>query len=298
MRNWKRLIYYLTINILVSVCATLGVLFTWDRLQSKTSGSGLPDAAQTTASPGTPGMKAESTVGPGTPAPTLQAGGTPAATAAAAPEATATMPSGSDVLTYEVRSGDTLGAIAVEFDVSVDAIIAANELTNPDRLEVGQVLVIPPVEGGEETATTAEEGQPAAEGTPTDARGTAGTPTQTAPSKPGTPAGTAQPLGEAGVVIDGVIGAGDIKVERIFMKRTGGGDLNLTGWQLVEDSGNVFTFPQFKLFQDGAVYVYTRAGQSTSVELYWGLADPVWKSGETVVLLDDTGKVRATYQVP
>lgn len=46
---------------------------------------------------------------------------------------------------YEVQPGDTLSVIAETLGVSVEALVAANHLTNPDRLDVGQVLVIPAV---------------------------------------------------------------------------------------------------------------------------------------------------------
>jgi LasA protease len=46
-------------------------------------------------------------------------------------------------LTYTVRAGDTLGAIAQRYRVSVDAILQANGMSDPNRLEVGQTLVIP-----------------------------------------------------------------------------------------------------------------------------------------------------------
>jgi len=44
---------------------------------------------------------------------------------------------------YVVQRGDTLGSLALRFDVSVDALVQANHLANPNVLEVGQVLVIP-----------------------------------------------------------------------------------------------------------------------------------------------------------
>ncbi|CAG7615312.1 hypothetical protein PAESOLCIP111_01799 [Paenibacillus solanacearum] len=47
-------------------------------------------------------------------------------------------------LLYEVRSGDTLSNIARSFDVSVRDLMALNEITNPNRLAVGQQLSIPP----------------------------------------------------------------------------------------------------------------------------------------------------------
>ena len=45
--------------------------------------------------------------------------------------------------TYVVQPGDTLGAIADEFGVTVQELIDANGLTNPDVLRVGQELIIP-----------------------------------------------------------------------------------------------------------------------------------------------------------
>lgn len=44
---------------------------------------------------------------------------------------------------YTVKSGDTLGAIARRHRVSVAAIAKANKLANPNRIVIGQVLVIP-----------------------------------------------------------------------------------------------------------------------------------------------------------
>lgn len=45
--------------------------------------------------------------------------------------------------TYTVVAGDTLGAIAAEFGTTVEAIVAANGIVDPNQIEVGQVLVIP-----------------------------------------------------------------------------------------------------------------------------------------------------------
>jgi LysM repeat protein len=50
-------------------------------------------------------------------------------------------PSGGHV--YTVRHGDTLYSIARHFGVSVQAIVQANGITNPNRIYVGQRLIIP-----------------------------------------------------------------------------------------------------------------------------------------------------------
>jgi len=44
---------------------------------------------------------------------------------------------------YTVRSGDTLGAIATRFGVTVNAIMRANNLNDANRLSIGQTLIIP-----------------------------------------------------------------------------------------------------------------------------------------------------------
>ena len=44
---------------------------------------------------------------------------------------------------YVVQAGDTLGAIAKEFGVAVDALQEVNAISDPTRLQIGQKLVIP-----------------------------------------------------------------------------------------------------------------------------------------------------------
>ena len=44
---------------------------------------------------------------------------------------------------YTVKPGDTLSGIALEFDVTVDDIVKANNLTDPNSIYEGQVLTIP-----------------------------------------------------------------------------------------------------------------------------------------------------------
>lgn len=44
---------------------------------------------------------------------------------------------------YVVKAGDTLGTIAEAYGVSIEVIMAANQLSDPNRLDVGQELIIP-----------------------------------------------------------------------------------------------------------------------------------------------------------
>lgn len=63
---------------------------------------------------------------------------TPAPTPAPAPA-----PAPSEPVTYVVQSGDTLLRIAQKFGVTTAQIVAANNIDNPNRINVGQRLVIP-----------------------------------------------------------------------------------------------------------------------------------------------------------
>ena len=47
-------------------------------------------------------------------------------------------------VTYVVQPGDLLGNIASEFGVTMTQIMEANGLPNPDYIQAGQVLTIPP----------------------------------------------------------------------------------------------------------------------------------------------------------
>ena len=50
----------------------------------------------------------------------------------------------SETVTYVVQQGDFLRMIAQKYQVSIDQIVAANEIEDPNLIEVGQVLLIPP----------------------------------------------------------------------------------------------------------------------------------------------------------
>ena len=53
-----------------------------------------------------------------------------------------------DPAQYTVKGGDSLGKIAQRYNVTWEEIAAANQLVNPDHLEAGQVLNIPPPRPG------------------------------------------------------------------------------------------------------------------------------------------------------
>lgn len=64
------------------------------------------------------------------------------ADASSAPVVIAERPTGSE-LTYTVRVNDTLWDIATRYNISLEALVAANRRVNPKRLIAGQILTIP-----------------------------------------------------------------------------------------------------------------------------------------------------------
>ena len=65
----------------------------------------------------------------------------PTPTPTPAPSPTAT--SGAGPQQYTVEPGDSLSRIANRFNVTVEALQAANDIDNPSSIVVGQVIVIP-----------------------------------------------------------------------------------------------------------------------------------------------------------
>jgi hypothetical protein len=112
------------------------------------------------------------------------------------------------------------------------------------------------------------------------------------------PLETLPPDAEIPVEIVSVVGAGNLSAEVVVVRYNGEGELGLANWQLKDDNGNTFTFPQLTLYKNGAVQVHTASGSDTVVDLYMGLRDPIWESGESAKLFDPQNNLRAIYRVP
>lgn len=115
----------------------LGVL-TATATPSPSGGEEILAAARTPRPSATPAPTAS-------PSPTPLPPATPLATATPSPEAPALTPPPPPVAsrTYTVVAGDTLGLIANRFGTTVEALMAANGITDPDHVVEGQVLTIP-----------------------------------------------------------------------------------------------------------------------------------------------------------
>ncbi|HEX7555884.1 MAG TPA: lamin tail domain-containing protein [Leptolinea sp.] len=106
------------------------------------------------------------------------------------------------------------------------------------------------------------------------------------------------PAGNGDVQIENVFGVGVLDTEVVLLKRSGDGELWVTGWRLEDENNHRYVFPELMLNKDGAIKVFTKTGTNSVVELHWGLKEPVWSTGELVSLLDQNGTVRATYRIP
>ena len=187
----------------------------------------------------------------------------------AIPTATPTLPPSPTPHTYTVQPGDTLGAIAAKLEIPIENLLAANGMSNPDTLAAGQALIIPSLDDP---------------------------PPATAQPSGGVVI-TATPEGLPQVVIRGAYERDDLEVEFVYLENEGGVAV-MAGWTLDDGQSNTFTFPGFTLYRGGGVNVYTRAGNNSVINLYWGMDQPLWTPGSVITLRDDQGEIHSTFRVP
>jgi len=280
MRQVKRLFYIVLLNIIISAVTVVVVLQLWESNHPPLTMDGTPvvivvTPTQSVVLPVLANNSSSDEIPPVTPGVLIS--GTL--------QATPTM----EMLIYQVKEGDTLGALAVQFNISLADIMTVNNLTDPDSLYVGQIIYIPTAPLPKATSTSIP---------PTIVASPTPRPSATATHGP-TPTSTQTQIGqEPQVVIDTVIGVGVLENERVVLLRTGDGELSLAGWRLEDGMGKVYTFPQLTLYKGGAINLNTRTGEDTVVDLFWGLTSPIWKSGKTVFLYDSLNGLRASYTIP
>lgn len=72
---------------------------------------------------------------------------TPVASPTAAPPSPTAGPVGAPI-TYTIQPGDSLSSIAQKFGITVDELVKANNIENPNEIFAGQELTIPPPKAG------------------------------------------------------------------------------------------------------------------------------------------------------
>ena len=241
--TWRQYLVYIAMNVLVSALTVIVVLALWERRSP----------------PIVP-----------TPSATVDI---PARVASAKPTATPTIAPTATPVTYTVQEGDSLYSIALELGIALEDLMDANGLTDPDRLDVGQELIVPQP-GNQPSGPTA---------TP---RPSPVPPTVTPNSQPQAPR----------VEIRGVDGAGTFESETIRLLNAGG-VAAMAGWTLDDGQGNVYVFPAFTL-HNGAVSLHTRGGTDTVIDLYWGLDKAILLPGKVITLRDAAEAVQSTFNIP
>jgi LysM repeat protein len=216
---------------------------------------------------------------------------------------------GAEVITHEVVSGDTISGLAQQYDVPEQDIIAANELANPNLLQVGMRLIIPVA--GLLPATATFTPAPTATDTPLPFDPPSAGMTATAEATSGVIEATAEPPGtgttpvsvpedgDLQIEITEIIGVGRSEQERVVITNNGQRLADMQGWALSDADGNVYEFPNFRLWAEGSVTVHTRIGQDGSppANFYWGKLGAIWTAGEVATLRDEAGQVVSTYTV-
>ena len=240
--NWRRYIPYIALNIAVSIGAVLLVLFFWSR--RPTPPTLIPTATMDIAGE----------------IDTLM------------PTATATLPPSPTPNLYIVQPGDTLFAIAIEYEIPVDALMAANGLSNPDELDIDQALIIPSDEWVAAYREKRVGSQSSATTVPTDV------------------------VEPPEVKITGVVGVGDLEEEAIRFVNSGG-VANMAGWRLNDGEGHIYIFPDFTL-HSGAFNLNIGSGKNSPIDLFWGLEESILDSGKTLTLLNTAGEIQSTFQIP
>jgi hypothetical protein len=136
MRRWRRVAFFLILNILVSACTTVLVLQVWGRVNPFPAGA--PEPLSLLIPTGTP---------------------TRPALASATPELTPTL----TLDVYQVQPGDTLGTIAEQFGISVDLLMRLNGLSDPNALGSGALLLVPVTPNPSSLPPTGTPGSPGGE---------------------------------------------------------------------------------------------------------------------------------------
>lgn len=158
-----------------------------------------------------------------------------------------------------MQDGDTPLAIATRFGLTVETLMAANDLGNPDFVFVGQRLVIP---------INASLSTPVP------------TPTKTPTIR---------------IHIDS---PGNLFDEAVSITNDSNLAINLQGWRLERVGGPAYTFGSVSIFPGGSLWVHSHTGNDTSARLYWNQSSPIWSSGDIALLINSSGDVESATAIP
>jgi len=175
-------------------------------------------------------------------------------------------PQSSSTEIYVVEAGDSLFGIALKFGLTIDGLMEANNLTNPDFVFVGQRLTIPGAGGVTNSAGGADS--------------------------------AVAPTPVAGGLELRIEQVGNLAQEQVQVINDSDAAINLQGWTLSREGGPIYTFGNVPIFPGGSVRLHSGNGEANSINFYWALAEPVWSSGAVARLRNPEGTVVASVGVP
>lgn len=176
--------------------------------------------------------------------------------------ATPAQPDTGETEIYEVEPGDTLLLIAGRFGITLDELMQANNLTDPDFVFSGQRLVIPVSQ--------------------TDIRASVGN----------------SSIATSNALQLRIENAGDLATEAVQVVNDSDIAVNLQGWTISRDGGPIYTFGSVPLFPGSGIRLYTGNGQDNSLNRYWGLSAPVWADSSTAILRNPDSTRIADTETP
>lgn len=268
--NRRYLVFIVVLNALISLVVALAVVWAVDARRPDAEALAIATPLLTPLATLPPAEASGAGTALATPVDAVAEAANP--TTAAAPASadaapTATLDPANQQI-YTIQSGDSLSAVADRFGTTLDAIVKANELSDPNVVYVGQRLIIPVGAGAQNLAAQQT----------------------TAPT-------TTLVIGQ-GILIRTVDGIGLLVTEAVQLVNDSNTVVNLDGWRLERENGPSYTFRELSIFPGGNIWVHTTSGDDTSVALYWDQPAPVWQSGSVARLLDTQGSVIHTYPVP
>ncbi len=249
--NRSQFVFVIVLNALISVLitSTILILYEWRRPQPDPGWWLAPENRPLTA--------------PATVRPVVT---TPAAVASAPePGEVVTGPGTTDPedlgeRTYTVREGDSLSAIAALFGVTQSALAAANGITDPNLVTVGQTLVVP-------IGDTSIE-----------------------------PANILLTAADFGLE---VLNAGTYAEEVVVIINQGQNVIDLSGWSIHTSLDEQYTFKQmFPLYQGESVRLMSREGTDTAYDKNWGRLPTLWVPGTIISLRDPSGAEVLNIELP
>ena len=183
-----------------------------------------------------------------------------------------------DSIKYRVRAGDTAGRIALQFNLTVEELMEANDIVDPNKLAIDQFLFIPVTESLEPTKRPMAIDY------------------MTATVEILEPDTSVVSESRHMLEIRSVSSAGDLESEKLVIANWGG-TVSLLGWAIVSSTGDTYDFPALRLHESGQVTLHTVVGNNSVTDLYWGRSQSAWSSGITIRLMDSSGNSHTSYEI-